>query len=155
MEALFLSIQKCVADFMPELRIVDEDYGQLNAEEDTYPVAFPCVLIQIEEIDWSDLGGGKQKGNATIRVKLAVDCYDDTHYSSGTAQKVRERMQLYRKLHEKLNNFKGGILSETGQAAGHIDNMFSPLRRAKSVFYSLPGGVKIYESIYTCTVFDL
>ena len=32
---------------MPELSLIDEDYGQLEmgAEEDQYPVTFPCVLI--------------------------------------------------------------------------------------------------------------
>lgn len=30
---------------MPELSLVDEDYGQLNTAEDIYPVTFPAVLI--------------------------------------------------------------------------------------------------------------
>lgn len=105
METLFLSIQKHLADSIPELAVVDEDYGQLNTEEDTYPVTFPCALVQVEEIDWQDIGGGKQKGTATIRVKLAVDCYDDTHYTSGTAQKAYERMRMFGRVHETLNMF--------------------------------------------------
>lgn len=141
---------------MPELRLVDEDYGQLNTEEDTYPVTFPCVLIQVEEIDWNDLGGGKQKGSASIRVKLAIDCYDDAHYSSGTAAKSLERMRLYKKMHTQLNMFKGGILSVNGAGeTEYIDNRFSPLKRTKSVFYSLPKGIKVYEAIYSSVVFDL
>lgn len=141
METLFLSIQKQVADNMPELSLVDEDYGQLHPQEDTYPVTFPAVLIQVEEIDWQDIGGGKQKGNASIRVKLAIDCYHDTHYTSGTANKASDRMGLYKKMHKKLNQFKSGS--------------YAPLKRIKSVFYSLPGGVKVYEAIYTSVIFDL
>ena len=45
MEDIFLAIQERIALKMPELSLVDEDYGQLVTEEDTYPVTFPCVLI--------------------------------------------------------------------------------------------------------------
>ena len=45
MEELFNLIQTAVADGMLELTLVDEDYGQLQTDEDTYPVTFPCVLI--------------------------------------------------------------------------------------------------------------
>jgi hypothetical protein len=153
METLFLSVQKRIADNMPELAVVDEDYGQLNTEAETYPVTFPCALIQLEEIDWQDVGGGKQKGTATVRVKLAIDCYDDTHYSSGTAQKAADRMQLYKKMHQTLNMFKGGILRDFD--GNVIDKSFMPLRRTKSVFYSLPGGIKVYEGVYSCQMLDL
>ncbi|HBG39921.1 MAG TPA: hypothetical protein DDW85_00740 [Porphyromonadaceae bacterium] len=153
METLFLSIQKRLAESMPELTLVDEDYGQLNTEEDTYPVTFPCALIQIEEIDWDQLAGSSQKGKASIRVKLAIDCYDDTHYSSGTAQKAADRMSLYKKMHGLLNMFKGGIL--TNEKGEVIDKGFQPLKRVKSVFYSLPGRINVYEGDYSCTILDL
>ncbi len=153
METLFLSVQKRIAENMPELSLVDEDYGQLNTEEDAYPVTFPCVLIQVEEIDWKDLGGGKQQGTANIRVKLSIDCYDDTHYTSGTANKAAGRMLLYKKMHKQLNMFKGGILADDSGTV--IDKYFTPMKRLKSVFYSLPGGVKVYEGVYSCQILDL
>lgn len=153
METLFLSIQKQIANNMPEAALIDEDYGQLHTEEDTYPVTFPAILIQVEEINWQDLGSGKQKGSAQVRIKLALDCYDDTHHTSGTADKTAERMKLYKKLHGRLNYFKGGVLK--GDNGEILDKHFSPLKRVKSVFYSLPGGIKVYEGIYTTQVFDL
>ena len=48
MEHLFNTIQTAIAEGMPDLTLVDEDYGQLQTEEDTYPVTFPCVLIGID-----------------------------------------------------------------------------------------------------------
>ena len=38
MEELFNLIQSAIAEDMPELALVDEDYGQLQTSEDTYPV---------------------------------------------------------------------------------------------------------------------
>jgi hypothetical protein len=34
-----------MAENMQELSIVDEDYGQLETSDDTYPVTFPALLI--------------------------------------------------------------------------------------------------------------
>lgn len=153
METLFLSIQTRIAETMPELALVDEDYGQLTTDEDHDPVLFPCALIQIEEINWQELGGDKQKGTVNIRVKLAIDCYDNTRYTSGTAHKAAERMLMYKKLHSKLNHFRGAILKDDNGEI--IDKHFLPLKRLKSVFYSLPGGIKVYEAIYTCIILEL
>ena len=49
-----------------------------------YPVTFPCVLIGNTESDWNDLGYGIQKSESLITIRLAIDCYDDTHYTAGT-----------------------------------------------------------------------
>lgn len=47
MEEIFITIMEQIAREMPDLSLIDEDYGQLEmgADEDHYPVTFPCVLI--------------------------------------------------------------------------------------------------------------
>ena len=86
MEEVFIAIMEQIAQEMPELSLIDEDYGQLEmgAEEDQYPVTFPCVLIGNASSDWHDLGYGVQKSESMLTVRLAIDCYDDTSYASGT-----------------------------------------------------------------------
>ena len=68
MEEIFIAIMERIAGMMPELSCIDEDYGQLEAgaEEDHYPVTFPCVLIGNTESDWNDLGYGVQKSESLI-----------------------------------------------------------------------------------------
>ena len=65
MEEIFIAIMERIAEKMPELSYIDEDYGQLEAgaEEDHYPVTFPCVLVGNAESDWNDLGYGVQKAS--------------------------------------------------------------------------------------------
>lgn len=84
MEEVFIAIMEQIAQEMPELSLIDEDYGQLEmgAEEDRYPVTFPCVLIGNTSSDWNDLGYGVQKSESMLTVRLAIDCYDDTSYAS-------------------------------------------------------------------------
>ncbi len=128
---------------MPGLSLVDEDYGQLEAgmEEDSYPVTFPCVLIGNLEADWSNVGMGVQKGQVSFSVRLAVDCYDDTHYGSGTESKVAERLQMANSLYTALQCFR---------PFGYM----SPMIRTKSRFYAVSGGIKVYEYIFSFTVHD-
>lgn len=141
MEDIFLSIQKTVAESLPELTTVDEDYGQLITEEETYPVVFPCVLIGNIEADWQHVGLGVEKGVCNITIKLAIDCYDDTHYTSGTADKIRERLELNKRLYQSLQGFRN-----TREMSGLI--------RTKSTDYSIPGGIKVYETVFQFTYHD-
>ncbi|EJW95808.1 hypothetical protein EVA_16090 [gut metagenome] len=143
MEEVFIAIMEQIAQEMPELSLIDEDYGQLEmgADEDQYPVTFPCVLIGNTSSDWHDLGYGAQKSESVVTVRLAVDCYDDTHYASGTYDSVRERMQLAGKLYKAL------------QCLQCTDNA-SPLVREKSRSYAMPGGIKVFEFVFSFTLHD-
>ena len=134
MEDLFLLIQEAVAEGMPCLTLVDEDYGQLQTKEDTYPVTFPCVLINMEDIKWQTITEDYQRGTATIVVRLCIDCYDDTHYTSGTAGKVADRIRMFKQLHDIVRKL------EPKNAL--------PLERQSSRWFSLPGAIKVYESTY-------
>ena len=117
------------------------DNWKWGAEEDQYPVTFPCVLIGNTSSDWNDLGYGVQKSESMLTVRLAIDCYDDTSYASGTYDKVRERQQLAEKLYKSL------------QCLQCTDNA-SPLVREKSRSYAMPHYVKVYEMTFSFTLHD-
>ena len=143
MEEIFIAIMERIAEKMPELSYIDEDCGQLEAgdEEDRYPVTFPCVLIGNTESDWNDIGYGVQKSESFITTRLAVDCYDDTHYTSGTYDKVRERRLKAKELYKALQGFT-------------CTEDCTPLVRTKSRDYTLPGNIKVYETVYSFTLHD-
>lgn len=143
MEEIFIAIMERIAEKMPELSYIDEDCGQLEAgdEEDRYPVTFPCVLIGNTESDWNDIGYGVQKSESFITTRLAVDCYDDTHYTSGTYDKVRERRLKAKELYKVLQGFT-------------CTEDCTPLVRTKSRDYTLPGNIKVYETVYAFTLHD-
>lgn len=143
MDEIFINIMERIAGSMPEISLIDEDYGQLemSAEEDHNPVTFPCVLIGNIDIDWRDQGLGNQKGAATITVRLAIDCYDDTSFASGTYDKIKERLQMDQKLYKTLQRFK------SAQCA-------TPLVRVKSRDYVLPRYIKVFERTYAFNIND-
>lgn len=141
MEKVFISIIERIAAQMPELSTVDEDYGQLETQEDTYPVTFPCALIGNIYSDWTNIGLGVQHSESFVTVRLAIDCYDDTHLSSGTYEKASERMLMAKKLYKSLQGFK-------------CNKNTSQLVRVKSRDYSISGGIKIYETTFKFTLHD-
>lgn len=142
MEALITNLIERIAVAMPELEIVDEDYGQLEMldqeNKDTYPLTFPAVLVEESSITWSNVGNLDQTGTATVRVRLIIDCYDDTHYGSGTTHYAVYRTKFRHELHKVIQGSTG------------CEN--SPLIRQTSRFYTTSHGIKVYESTYTCTV---
>lgn len=145
MEQLFNDIQKQIAEKMSDtVSLIDEDYGQLEAlinGEDQYPVTFPCVLISIPETIWENLKGNLQHGKTTVTVRLAFDCYDDTHYGSTQEQHAAERMHLAARLNRALHGWR-------------FDGCATVLVRRASRQFSLPGGIKVYEMEYTTTEAD-
>lgn len=143
MEEIFIAVMEKLNADVPELSLVDEDYGQLELPDgtDAYPVTFPCVLIGETETVWSDLKPTCQRGNTLFSVKLAIDYYDDTHFSSGTYDLVRERMALCRKVFKALQGLK---------VAGS-----TALSRVKSASYTAPGGIKVYDMTFAFRVSEM
>ena len=144
MERLFNDIQKRIAENMGDaLSLIDEDYGQLEAllnEEDRYPVTFPCVLISMPEVQWKDLKARVQHGEMSRTIRLAFDCYDDTHYGSTQEHHATQRMAMA----ERLNGCLNGI---------RFEGCATIMLRRMSRNFSLPGGIKVYETEYASTVY--
>ena len=144
MEYLLYTLINEIKAKMPEISLVDEDYGQLeyiDSETDTYPVTFPCVLIDMPETEWSNLSGKSQKGKAKVNVRLVIDCYDDTHYGSGTMEAMQDRAEMVDDLHKALQCYRP---DEDGE-----------LIREKSRFYTWSHGIKVYEMLYSVSVKDI
>lgn len=141
METIFNQLIARIAEAMPELSLIDEDYGQLETGEDTYPVTFPCVLVGNLEADWKEIGLGAQEGTVYFSARLAIDCYHDTHHGSETEEAVAGRLSMANKLYTALQGFCP------------LRNM-NPVERTKTRFYALPGGIKVYEHIFAFEVHD-
>ena len=145
MEQLILLLLQHIAAQFPNLSLVAEDCGQLETQEDTYPVTFPCLLVGNTDTDWQDLDedSRSQRGTATITVRLAIDCYDDVHIGSTQEASIAERLQMAKDIHNAIQ----------GIEFQECENVW-PLSRIKSRDYTLPGNIKVYESIYRLTVME-
>lgn len=142
MESLLVNLINKIAGELPWARTVDEDYGQLEALDDEnidmYPLTFPAVLIDLPGTEWSDAGDLSQRGVCEVRVRLAIDCYDDTHAGSKTTDRIMQREEKRKALHTLLQGYRA---SDEGA-----------LIRTRSKFFTFNHGIKVYEAAYTCAV---
>ena len=145
MELFLYQIIDHVKELMPNLSLVDENYGQLEnidqEKTDMYPITFPAVLIDLQEASWSNIEGKSQKGIIKVNVQLLIDCYDDTHYGSGTMEAIKDRAATLQQLHSILQGYRpkdDGVLN-----------------RETSKFYTFNHGIKVYEMVYSVVATDI
>lgn len=144
MEYLLCPLIERIAREMPEIYLVDEDYGQLegldNERQEDYPMSFPAVFVDAPKADWSDCAEGLQLGTAEVRVRLAIDCYDDTHAGSCQTDKIRDRDLLRQRLNQLLHGY-------------NIEG-YGALMRTKTHFYTIVHGIKVYEAVYSIGIHE-
>lgn len=142
MESILANTIAHIARELPWARTVDEDYGQLealdNEQLDMYPLTFPAILIDLPGTDWTDTGDIAQRGSCEVRVRLILDCYDDTHAGSQTTDRIMQREEKRKALHALLQGYR-----PSGEGA---------LIRTRSRFFTFNHGIKVYEETYTCAI---
>ena len=142
MESILANTIAHVARELPWARTVDEDYGQLEALDndnlDMYPLTYPAILIDLPGTEWTDMGDIAQRGTCEVRVRLILDCYDDTHAGSQTTDRIMQREEKRKALHALLQGYR-----PSGEGA---------LIRTRSRFFTFNHGIKVYEETYTCAL---
>ena len=144
---MLANIIEYLADaFGPQLSYIDEDYGQLEAldseQTDTYPITFPAVLVNTEGVEWSNTAELGQTGTASIRIRLVLDCYDDTHATAPMAkEKAAERQQFVHRLHCALQGFRPDDVG--------------PMMRHRSASFTWRHGLKVYDLFYSYTTTEI
>ena len=129
---------------IPELSYIDEDYGQLEAldgDQDNYPLTFPAALIALETIDWTDISQMQQTGLAAIRIRICIDCYDDTHATALNTKKAAQRTEFVHRIHQALQGFRP---TEQG-------NMI----RYRSAYTPFNHGIKVYQLDYHIECYEV
>ena len=145
MESILANTIAHIARELRWARTVDEDYGQLealdNEQLDMYPLTFPAILIDLPGTEWTDTGDIAQRGTCEVRVRLILDCYDDTHAGSQTTDRIMQREEKRKALHALFQGYR-----PSGEGA---------LIRTRSRFFTFNHGIKVYEETYTCALSEV
>jgi hypothetical protein len=115
---LFLLLQQHVVDTVPDITYVDQDLGQLNPDsEGSFPVTFPCLLIDFEDFIFKDLGENVQTAVGTILLKLGFSTYSSSAQSA--PEETREAALAYYDIEWALHKALQGW--DAGDYYGHLD----------------------------------
>lgn len=67
------------------LRWIELEAGQLEIPEESYPVQFPCALVDFVHGDAEDETENNQQLHLIIQVRLGLDLYEDLHMADNVA----------------------------------------------------------------------
>lgn len=147
MKEILQTLQNRIAE-IKEIRYIDENWGQLTYYESNMPVQFPCCLIDIGNIQYSNAGRDakqqpqqRQIGRAGIRFTIADLKLTNTSLRAPQGQKDNAWAiwELLEQLHKKLHYFSP-------------KTNVSPLIRLSTQHIMRDDGVQEYEIVYICEV---
>lgn len=110
-----------------KLKEIAEDWGQLQYDQP--PVAFPCALIDVQSVNYSQLGNLAQAAEGTLTISVADDKL--------VARKASEDFATL-ELVEAVND------AIHGYSAGNYSRMI----RVKVQRANMPGTIRIYSIVY-------
>ncbi|KAF0199019.1 MAG: hypothetical protein FD170_3947 [Bacteroidetes bacterium] len=68
---ILTAIAKRLGAQVPELKYIDEDWGQLDSYSDNPPTKFPCALLEMQSAQWRNQGNKTQDGTINISIRIA------------------------------------------------------------------------------------
>lgn len=110
---IYADIANHLKEKLPELRTIDADKGQLANPEQAFPMDFPAVLIDLDVVDWAEMGKKLQKGGANIGITVAVLPTAQSSQSSPTLDDYVTEMDIIDKVFGVLSGFLGLTRTKT------------------------------------------
>ena len=90
---------------VPDLRYTAEDWGQLDFFNQP-PVRFPCVLLDAEEVRYSDSGRGFQQGEASLTVRVADNRVFNGSFQAPASQAEFAMFDLLQAVYQALQGVR-------------------------------------------------
>ena len=142
-EKLFLHLSEQLAT-VGEFSWIDLECGQLEIPTETYPITFPCALIDFPSAETQDETLGNQQALPSIQIRVGIDLYEDLHMAEGNAAPDRataiKRISLITKVHKVLQ--------------GYEEDFFTPLSRTGIQTERRDDGIKVFALQYSCAAKD-
>lgn len=147
MKNLLEKLQLRLAE-IPQLKYIDENWGQLDYYSPNMPVQYPCVLIDIGQVQYSNLGKDltktpQQRQIAQVQIKITIANMRLTNTSLLAPRRQKEDAwsiwTLIEMIHQKIHGFS------------LLPNV-TPLIRTSQNRTLRDDGIQEYEVYYSCEV---
>ena len=145
MKALLEKIQQKVSE-IAELKHIDENWGQLDYYSPNMPVQYPCALIDVQQVQFTDLGKDitkkpLQRQIGTVQIKITVANMRLTNSSMQAPRRQKEEVWVIWGIIEKIHQQLHGV--------SLLPNV-SPLIRTSQNRTLRDDGLQEYEVYYSC-----
>lgn len=141
MKQLLENIKIRLGEKVLALRHIDEDWGQMSMLNP--PAKFPLVLIDIEEVQWSNQAKHLQSGIATISIQVADMKLSNSNRRAPVSQreKAGHILDVMTQIHAALHGW--------ADKATH-----GPITRTLTRKMTRDDGIRHFEMTYTCQIID-
>lgn len=150
MKAVLQNIQTILGN-IPELKYIDEDWGQLDDYSPNPPTQFPLVLIDIGNLQYSDISRdtkkipiNRQMATGTIVLSIANLKLTNTSFNTPQSQKnaAWSIWDIIEDVHKSLHGISVG-----GSAGAMIRTNMRKVKR--------DDGIQEYEVTYTIGISNI
>lgn len=147
MDAIINGVQEKIK-VVPGINYVDEDWGQLDYYSPNFPVQWPCVLIDVSEAHFRDIGKDPNKSpqnrqTAEVNITLTVANLRLTNSSGKASRFQKETVRSIHKLIEDIHKAIHG--KKAHEKSGAL--IRKSMRRVKR-----DDGVQEYNVVYKLPV---
>jgi hypothetical protein len=97
---VLVKLQDRIKEFVPEIRYIDQDLGQLEWYQDRPAVSFPCVLIDFNNTTYDQMQLDQQWGNASFTLRLGFPQYSSSN--NLVPDTVKEKALQYYEIENRL-----------------------------------------------------
>ncbi len=125
MKQIIQQIQNRLTTQVPALKYVDQDWGQMDYFPNP-PVKFPCVLIDIQSVQYTNAGEFVQHGTALIVVRLFDMRLSNSSQSAPAAQKENAK-----KIWQLIEDVNKALHAQNFLPEGYGLPMREQMRRTK------------------------
>ena len=147
MKTLLEKIQQKVSE-IAELKHIDENWGQLDYYSPNMPVQYPCALIDVQQVQFTNLGKDitkkpLQRQIGTVQIKITVANMRLTNSSMQAPRRQKEEVWAIWGIIEKIHQQLHGV--------SLLPNV-SPLIRTSQNRTLRDDGLQESEVYYSCEV---
>lgn len=134
-----------------ELKYIDEDWGQLDYYSASPPVKFPCVLIDVDNVRWTDQGNQSQIGIGNVSIRFANMRLSNSNVKAPAGQKAKSLsffdtvMHIHQKLHCWSGAKNNGPLTRIGYRKVKRDDGIREIEMIFTVEITDDSARKIYS----------
>lgn len=109
---LYLDLSEQLAT-IPELKWIDQDFGQLEQFDMRPSVNFPCALTDFIQATYSNLSELAQFGDISVNIRLGFSPFSNAHYVAPVS--VKEKALEYYTIEQKVFESLQGWHNEFSQ----------------------------------------
>lgn len=147
MKTLLEKIQQKVSE-IAELKHIDENWGQLDYYSPNIPVQYPCALIDVQQVQFTNLGKDitkkpLQRQIGTVQIKITVANMRLSNSSMQAPRRQKEEVWAIWGIIEKIHQQLHGV--------SLLPNV-SPLIRTSQNRTLRDDGLQEYEVYYSCEI---